>query len=112
MIIHMIKYIIITSPEVTVVSCLHTLSIMGHMLWDWPLPPFFDDNHIAIADKVSGIFVPTVIILSLLTFAIWMLLGEEVGVALTRAVAVLVISCPSLHMVECRGLCLFHTHRL
>lgn len=47
-----------------------------------------------IADKVSGIFVPTVIILSLLTFAIWMLLGEEVGVALTRAVAVLVISCP------------------
>lgn len=47
-----------------------------------------------IADKVSGIFVPTVIILSLLTFAIWMLLGEEVGAALTRAVAVLVISCP------------------
>ncbi len=47
-----------------------------------------------IADKVSGIFVPAVIILAFLTFAVWMLLGEEVGIALTRAVAVLVISCP------------------
>lgn len=47
-----------------------------------------------IADKVSGIFVPAVIGLSLLTFVVWILLGEEVGTALTRAVAVLVISCP------------------
>lgn len=47
-----------------------------------------------IADKVSGIFVPAVIGIALLTFVVWMLLGVEVGVALTRAVAVLVISCP------------------
>lgn len=47
-----------------------------------------------IADKVSGVFVPTVIVLALLTFVIWVLLGEEIGTALTRAVAVLVISCP------------------
>ncbi len=47
-----------------------------------------------VADKVSGIFVPAVIILSLLTFGVWLILGAEVGVALTRAVAVLVISCP------------------
>ncbi|MBR1854185.1 MAG: heavy metal translocating P-type ATPase [Lachnospiraceae bacterium] len=47
-----------------------------------------------IADKVSGVFVPAVIGIALLTFAVWLLLGEPVGVALTRAVAVLVISCP------------------
>ena len=47
-----------------------------------------------IADKVSGIFVPAVILIALVTFAVWMLLGEPTGTALTRAVAVLVISCP------------------
>ena len=47
-----------------------------------------------IADKVSGIFVPAVIAIALITFAAWMFLGEAVGTALTRAVAVLVISCP------------------
>ena len=47
-----------------------------------------------IADKVSGIFVPAVILIALVTFAVWMLLGEPIGTALTRAVAVLVISCP------------------
>ena len=47
-----------------------------------------------VADKVSGIFVPAVIALSLLTFIIWLIAGKEVGDALTRAVAVLVISCP------------------
>lgn len=47
-----------------------------------------------IADKVSGVFVPIVIVIALITFAVWMLLGESVGPALTRAVAVLVISCP------------------
>lgn len=47
-----------------------------------------------IADKVSGIFVPSVIALSVLTFILWLILGAEVGTALTRAVAVLVISCP------------------
>lgn len=47
-----------------------------------------------IADKVSGIFVPGVIAISLLTFVIWLIIGADVGTALTRAVAVLVISCP------------------
>lgn len=47
-----------------------------------------------VADKVSGIFVPAVIALSLLTFIIWLIAGKEVEDALTRAVAVLVISCP------------------
>ena len=47
-----------------------------------------------IADKVSGIFVPTVIGIALVTFLIWMLLGETVGFALARAISVLVISCP------------------
>ena len=47
-----------------------------------------------IADKVSGIFVPVVISIALVTFAVWLLVGAEVGTALTRAVAVLVISCP------------------
>lgn len=47
-----------------------------------------------IADRVSGIFVPTVIIIALITFGAWLLLGEPAGTALTRAVAVLVISCP------------------
>ncbi len=47
-----------------------------------------------IADRVSGVFVPVVITISLITFAVWLLLGETAGNALTRAVAVLVISCP------------------
>ena len=47
-----------------------------------------------IADKVSGIFVPTVISIAAVTFIAWLLFGAEVGTALTRAVAVLVISCP------------------
>lgn len=47
-----------------------------------------------IADKVSGIFVPTVISIAAVTFVIWMLVGAAVGTALTHAVAVLVISCP------------------
>ena len=47
-----------------------------------------------IADKVSGIFVPSVIGIAIITFVIWLLVGDAVGGALTRAVAVLVISCP------------------
>ncbi len=47
-----------------------------------------------IADKVSGIFVPTVISIAAVTFVIWMFVGAAVGTALTHAVAVLVISCP------------------
>ena len=47
-----------------------------------------------IADKVSGIFVPTVIGISIVTFIIWSALGKELGFSLTRAISVLVISCP------------------
>lgn len=47
-----------------------------------------------IADKVSGIFVPAVIFISIVTLAIWLICGENFGFALARAVSVLVISCP------------------
>jgi len=47
-----------------------------------------------VADKVSGVFVPAVIGISLITFVVWLLLGKEVGYSLARAVSVLVISCP------------------
>ena len=47
-----------------------------------------------IADKVSGIFVPTVIGISLITFIVWTLLDKEFSFSLTRAISVLVISCP------------------
>ena len=47
-----------------------------------------------IADKVAGVFVPAVICIAIVTFIIWMICGATVGTALTRAVAVLVISCP------------------
>ena len=47
-----------------------------------------------IADKVSGIFVPTVICISLVTLGIWLLTGAAAETAIMHAVAVLVISCP------------------
>ena len=47
-----------------------------------------------IVDKVSGIFVPSVIVISILTFAVWMIFGQTAGYAIARAVSVLVISCP------------------
>ncbi len=47
-----------------------------------------------LADRVSGVFVPAVIAVALVTFAIWLLLGKVFGYALSRAIAVLVISCP------------------
>lgn len=47
-----------------------------------------------LADRVSGVFVPVVIGLSLLTFAIWLLVGQSLGYSLARAISVLVISCP------------------
>ncbi|MBQ6017980.1 MAG: heavy metal translocating P-type ATPase [Clostridiales bacterium] len=47
-----------------------------------------------IADKVSGVFVPAVLIISLIVFIVWMFLGAEAGYALTRAISVLVVSCP------------------
>lgn len=47
-----------------------------------------------IADKVSGIFVPTVITISIITMIIWLLLGQDFAYALARGISVLVISCP------------------
>ncbi len=47
-----------------------------------------------IADKVSGIFVPTVIGIALVTLIIWLIIGQNVGYSLSRAISVLVISCP------------------
>ena len=47
-----------------------------------------------IADKVSGVFVPTVISIAVITFVVWLLLGRSVGFALARGISVLVISCP------------------
>lgn len=47
-----------------------------------------------IADKVSGIFVPAVITVSIITAIVWLLVGESFGTALQRAISVLVISCP------------------
>jgi Cu2+-exporting ATPase len=47
-----------------------------------------------IADRVSGIFVPTVIGLAILTFIGWMIAGRDVGFSIARAISVLVISCP------------------
>lgn len=47
-----------------------------------------------LADKVSGIFVPVVMAIAIITAAIWLLLGQEVGFALARGISVLVISCP------------------
>ena len=47
-----------------------------------------------IADKVSGIFVPTVISIAVVTFIIWLIIGAPIGTATARAISVLVISCP------------------
>ncbi|MDO5785454.1 MAG: heavy metal translocating P-type ATPase [Eubacteriales bacterium] len=47
-----------------------------------------------IADKVSGIFVPAVITIAIVTMVVWLLVGQTVGFALARGISVLVISCP------------------
>jgi len=47
-----------------------------------------------IADKVSGIFVPSVIAIAFIVFIIWMVLGADLSTALSRAITVLVVSCP------------------
>jgi len=47
-----------------------------------------------VADKVSGIFVPAVILIALATIAVWLLLGESFVFSLARGISVLVISCP------------------
>ena len=47
-----------------------------------------------LADRVSGVFVPVVLVLALGTCLVWLLLGQSFGFALARAISVLVISCP------------------
>lgn len=47
-----------------------------------------------LADQISGIFVPTVLILSLLSFIVWMMMGQTFEFALSIAISILVISCP------------------
>ena len=47
-----------------------------------------------IADKVSGVFVPAVIMIAVITTIVWLLAGQSVGYALARGISVLVISCP------------------
>ena len=47
-----------------------------------------------IADKVSGVFVPVVIAIAVLTMIVWLIAGQDVGYALARGISVLVISCP------------------
>lgn len=47
-----------------------------------------------IADKVSGVFVPVVIFIAVITVAVWLICGQTVGFALGRGISVLVISCP------------------
>ena len=47
-----------------------------------------------VADKVSGVFVPVVMIIALVTTVIWLLIGQSFGYALARGISVLVISCP------------------
>ena len=47
-----------------------------------------------IADKVSAVFVPVVIGLAILTYAAWMLAGQDMSFSISRAISVLVISCP------------------
>ena len=47
-----------------------------------------------IADRVSGVFVPMVITIAVLTIIVWLIAGQSIGFALSRGIAVLVISCP------------------
>lgn len=47
-----------------------------------------------VADKVSGVFVPVVMAVAVLTIIVWLAFGETIGFALARGISVLVISCP------------------
>ena len=47
-----------------------------------------------IADKVAAVFVPVVLVIAVITAAVWLLLGRDMGFALERAISVLVVSCP------------------
>ncbi len=68
-----------------------TLSLIIRMVSDAAATK---DPIAKIADRVSGVFVPAVMGIALVTFLGWLIAGQTVGTALTRAVAVLVISCP------------------
>ena len=47
-----------------------------------------------LADRISSVFVPSVIVLSVITIALWLLLGKGIGFALAHGICVLVVSCP------------------
>lgn len=47
-----------------------------------------------VADKVSGVFVPVVIVIAVITILVWLIVGKSIGFALARGISVLVISCP------------------
>ena len=47
-----------------------------------------------LADKISGVFVPAVIVIAIIVIAVWLLLGQTFGYALARGISVLVVSCP------------------
>ena len=47
-----------------------------------------------LADRISSVFVPSVIVLSVITIALWLLLGKDIGFALAHGICVLVVSCP------------------
>ncbi len=47
-----------------------------------------------VADRVSGVFVPAVITIAVITIVVWLIAGESIGFALARGISVLVISCP------------------
>ncbi len=47
-----------------------------------------------IADRVSGVFVPVVLVIALFTLIVWLMVGESIGFSVARAISVLVISCP------------------
>ncbi len=47
-----------------------------------------------LADRISSIFVPVVMVIAAITFAVWMIIGKDTGFSLARAISVLVVSCP------------------